>query len=164
MRSIRTIIIGVLLLSLAGCYGLPTKKTIAQSEGSAAHIEPHQNRVTLVIIRPYNYYYFGHPVEVLVNHVSQLSIPNQSYSAVTVAPGEIEVRGQSGLLGPPTQDIKIEGHADEVVYLLWKTIVQSNYTSIVPIVILRWQKITKEEADSYLKDVEYVGVKNVSSN
>lgn len=118
--------------------------------------------VKLVVIRPYNYLYFGHAVEIFVNHVSQVSLPNQSYSILTAQPGEIEVRGQSGLLGPPSREIRIKGEKGDVIYLLWHTDSEPNYTSIVPIIILNWLRITKEEANIYLKDVEFKNPKNIS--
>ena len=151
-----------LFLSLAGCYGLPTKKIITNSEENSARIESQPNVVTLVVIRPYNYYYFGHPVEVLVNGISQVKITNQSFSVLNASPGQIEIMGQSGLLGPPSQNIKIEGHAGQVIYLLWKTGDEPNYSSVVPIITLRWQQLPKEDAELYLKDVEFIKAKNAS--
>jgi hypothetical protein len=163
MNILRTLIIAAILSILTGCSGSPIKQTITNNEANT-QIEPNPDLVTLVTIRPYNYFYFGHNVEVLVNNISQVSLPNQSYSKLTAKPGKIDIKGQSGLLGPPSKEIQIEGNKADVIYLAWKTITQPNLSTGIPIVLLTWQKITKEEADILLKDVSYTSSKNVSSN
>jgi hypothetical protein len=164
MKFISLVVIGLVLFALNGCYGSPFQKTSVQNDPSISRIEPLEGKVKLAVVRPYDYSYYGHAVDVLVNNVSQVSIPNQSFSVLNTSPGAIEVRGQSGLLGPPTKDIKIEGKSGEVIYLIWKTSTTPNYSSGIPIIGLHWQKVTKEEASIYLKNVEYVQPKNAIPN
>ena len=161
---IKKLAIGYLLFLLTSCYGLPTKQSASQIESKPTQIESEPNIAKLVIIRPYNYYYFGHSVEVLINNVSRVSLPNQSYTTLISSPGKLEIRGQSGLLGPPTSDTFIEAKAGEVIYLLWGTKVEANYSTGIPIVNLSWHKITKEQGNTYLSDVNFKAPKNVSNN
>lgn len=133
---------------------------MAQIQSSSINIEPVPEKTTLVIIRPYNYYYFGHSVEVLVNGASQVKLPNQSYSTLIMPSGKLDVIGQSGLLGPQKKEIYLEGQAGEVIYLLWRTTEKPSYTSVVPVVLLNWDVLSKSEADIYLKSVEFVGSKD----
>jgi hypothetical protein len=117
------LIVGAALVALVGCYGSPFQKTLVRNDSHISHLEPVEGKVKLVVIRPYNYSYYGHAIDVLINNISQVSIPNQSFSVLTASSGTIEIHAQSGLLGPPSRDIKIEGKTGEVVYL----IMENNY-------------------------------------
>jgi len=140
---------------LAGCYGLPEKKAIDNRDVRHSQFSPPEGMVSLVVIRPYNFYYFGHPIEVTVNDEKIGTLPNQTYTVARHSPGKMQVVAQSGTMGPSTRRIELSAEKNETVYLLWHVQAYGG-NAFGPDVIVEWRKINQEEAVRLLRNIEKI--------
>lgn len=145
----KNLLVVALISLVAACYGVPTKRAITSGEPDPSQFIPPADLSTIVFIRPYHFYFYGYPVDVLLNDKKSFSLPNQSYNKVFVSPGLIHVRGQSTFMGPPTRDITVQAHAGEVIYLVWDT------TGLLPLGTfeVKWIVTLKDLATIYLHEV-----------
>jgi len=145
------------VVSLAGCYGLPIEKNINNSQVDIQTITPTILKSKIVFIRPYNFFYYGHPITICINDTCPITLPNQSYSSFDVTDGSYRVVAKSGLLGSPTKKYILDIKSSKTKYLLWNTATVGVYSPVAPVVAnVFWTEITEEKALELLKNVEYV--------
>ncbi|MBL8698069.1 MAG: hypothetical protein JNK67_06840 [Alphaproteobacteria bacterium] len=155
-------IVPLLLLCapVASCYGLPERKPPTSARVDMASFAPPAGRATLAIIRPYNFFYFGHPIAVLVDGKEVASLANQTFTALSLPAGLVSIEAVSGTLGPPGRSVQVTLRPDDEAYLVWQ-VIEGPLGPLGPNVRIQWELVGKAEAASRLIDVEFVAAKTL---
>jgi len=150
--------VSLLLLALGGCsYDSLTLKQFDHPDEHVASIQADPNALTIVLLRPNSFFYYGYDIDVYMNDTKEVALKNQSFSVVKMPLDSVLVRGQSGLLGPHTKTIRVESHLGQVVYLSWENKTDyTDYTPVGPIVHFDWRIVSNDQANADLKALQYV--------
>ena len=121
---------------------------------------PPPGEATIFIIRPPYLSYGSRDLIIKVNNTEIANLPRMSYTSFLMPPGQLTLSGEGGFFSWPRREITIDIKDGQHYYLSWH--VKESASSALMLYLfptmneLRWESISKEQAQTLLDSVYYV--------
>lgn len=141
-------------LALAGCTSGLTRVDLSQIDA------PPPGEASIFIIRPPYLSYGSRDLSIKVNNIAIASLPRLSYTSLLMPPGQMTLSGEGGFFSWPRREITVDIKDGQTYYLSW-TLKETASSALMLFLFpnlndLRWELISKEDAQVLLNGIAYV--------